>query len=181
MDRDKRQPGWGWASKALAVLLSGVMTVPAAAAWDDRSGELPGITSVKSTVILGAAVGGGLVLTAYLLKARGRNSAPRIAVAPPELNHGAVSNGERSQRQITITNNSATPVLLESIDIKGEGFRFPSQPAYPITLPTGKTVTLPVSFGPASSGKFSGNIEVRAATDGGKTKAWRVRLRGRGI
>ena len=170
-----------WWAKAVAVLLSGVVTIPASADWDDRSDELPGISSVKSAVILGAAVGGGAVLVVYLLKKRGGNSDPQLDIRPSNLNYGAVANGRSSQHQFTVTNTSSAPITVETIAISGTGFRFASQPAFPITLEPGKSAFVPVSFAPASPGKFSARVEVRAGANGGTSKIWKADVKGKSL
>jgi hypothetical protein len=177
--KDARVRGFRPPAKVLAVVVAGMMAVPASASWEDRSGELPGITSMKSAVIWGAAIGGGVVAVLYFLN---KNKADaRVEVQPPKLNHGDVANGQSSQQQVTITNRSAEPVTVESIGISGKGFSFAVPPAFPTTLESGKAVTLPVNFTPASSGRFSGRVEVRAAVNGGKSKKWTVSLRGEGL
>jgi hypothetical protein len=165
--------------KAVAFALVVCVAIPAQGKYEDNSGNLPGIGSAKPWIIVGAAAGGGLVLARLLKKRNG--SEAQLRVQPSKLSYGAGASGQSFEQKLRISNNSAEPVAVETVAISGSAFRFSSEPALPIMLAPGESTTLPVNFAPAAARKYSGNVAIRAASNGGKAKTWKVDLSGKGI
>jgi hypothetical protein len=171
---------------SLASILAFCLLIPVTAgrieaAWDDQSGNLPGISSAKSAIVWGAAIGGGVVLAAFLLKKKGDRRNPKLEVRPSKLDYGPIAKGEDSRQQFMVRNTANSRVTIQTIAVSGEAFHFSPQPAFPVTLEPGESASMPISFAPPSKGKFSGRVEVLAEANSGKFKKWTISLKGKAL
>jgi hypothetical protein len=98
---------------AAASMLTVLVPQTGRAAWDDRSGQLPGISSAKSAIILGAAIGGGLVAFGYLKK---RGEYPLDVVDKLEFVADSVSEA------VVLTNNGKETLTLSELRFDTAGF-----------------------------------------------------------
>jgi hypothetical protein len=111
----------------------------ARAAWNDRSGELPGLHSGKSIAIWSAALGGGAVGGLLLYKKlRGGN--------PSEVEFpGALSFSGGSTVSLLIRNRGKAPISISELAVHGRGFEV-GDTATPILVRAGESVEVPVTM-----------------------------------
>lgn len=75
------------------------------------------------------------------------------------VDFGDVNVGSSSARDVTLTNNSNDTIAISNVRVSGPGFGASGLPAGTI-LDAGESVSLTVTFSPASTGGVSGNLIV---------------------
>ena len=111
---------------------------PAAAAWHDQSGQLPGLVSGKSIAITAAAVGGGVVAAAILFKKFHHKDEATNLVAPASLNM------EGSEATLVLHNRGRSAISLSAADFKGRGFEFTAPLKLPVVVHPNNNTEIPV-------------------------------------
>lgn len=93
------------------------------------------------------------------LKLAALQSAGVITVAPGRLDFGSVSRGVSTSRELTITNNGATPLIISSIAVSGD---FASQYSTTTcsTLAPGADCSVTVTATPDSGGEKSATLQI---------------------
>jgi hypothetical protein len=104
-------------------------------------------------------------------------SASSVSVTPTSINFGSVNVGSSAQQHIKITNSTAFGVSITSVTVSGNYFTISGITA-PLSLNTGASATLTVSFAPKAAGTQSGKIVVQGR---GFTTALDVTLSANGI
>lgn len=104
-------------------------------------------------------------------------SASSVTVSPTSVNLGSVNVGSSSQQQIKITNSTGLSVTITSVALSGNYFAI-SGIAAPLSLSTGKSATLTVTFAPKAAGAQTGKIVVQGR---GITTALNVTLSANGV
>ena len=103
-------------------------------------------------------------------------SASSVTVSSTSINFGSVNVGSSAQQQIKITNSTAFGVTITSVTVSGNYFAISGITA-PLSLSSGVSATLTVSFAPKSAGTQTGKIVVQGR---GITTALDVTLSGSG-
>lgn len=104
-------------------------------------------------------------------------SASSVTASPTSINFGSVNVGSSAQQQIKITNSTAFGVTITSVTVSGNYFAISGITA-PLSLNSGVSHTLTVSFGPKAAGTQSGKIVVQGR---GFTTALDVTLSANGV
>jgi hypothetical protein len=104
-------------------------------------------------------------------------SASSVSVSPTSINFGSVNVGSSAQQHIIITNSTAFGVSITSVTVSGNYFTISGITA-PLSLNTGASATLTVSFAPKAAGTQSGKIVVQGR---GFTTALDVTLSANGV
>lgn len=87
-------------------------------------------------------------------------SASSVTASPTSINFGSVNVGSSAQQQIKITNSTGFGVTITSVTVSGNYFAISGITA-PLSLNSGVSHTLTVSFGPKAAGSQSGKIVVQ--------------------
>lgn len=156
----------------LVMLLAVSMSTPRAhAAWDDRSGSLPGISSTGSVIVLAGAVLGGLFLLRHF---SGKDA---LRATPSRLELSPLS----SEASVTLVNRSKKPIRVVRVDPpSGSAFSLDVAAAVlPITLHPGQALELRVRFLSRTVGRHTGELAVIASDERERTQRVRVRMDGR--
>jgi hypothetical protein len=103
-------------------------------------------------------------------------SASSLTVSSSSINFGSVNVGSSAQHQIKITNSTAFGVTITSVTLSGNYFAISGITA-PLSLSSGVSATLTVSFAPKAAGTQTGKIVVQGR---GITTALDVTLSGSG-
>src|SRR5580704_3414381 len=103
-------------------------------------------------------------------------SASSLTVSASSINFGSVNVGSSAQHQIKITNSTAFGVTITSVTLSGNYFAISGITA-PLSLSSGVSATLTVSFAPKAAGTQTGKIVVQGR---GITTALDVTLSGSG-
>ena len=103
-------------------------------------------------------------------------SASSVSVSPTSINFGSVNVGSSAQQQIKIT-NSTFGVTITSVTVSGNYFAISGITA-PLSLNTGASATLTVSFAPKAAGTQTGKIVMQGR---GFTTALDVTLSANGV
>ena len=104
-------------------------------------------------------------------------SASSVTASPTSINFGSVNVGSSAQQQIKITNSTALSVIITNVTVSGNYFAISGITA-PLSLNTGVSATLTVSFAPKAAGTQSGKIVVQGR---GFTTALDVTLSANGV
>jgi hypothetical protein len=88
----------------------------------------------------------------------GTNFDPVVA-KPSSLTFGDVSLGSNSTQTVTLTNAVSSKQTLTAFDVAGSGFSV-AGPTLPVTLSSGQSITLKVTFTPSVSGVTAGSVFV---------------------
>jgi hypothetical protein len=67
--------------------------------------------------------------------------------------------GTSAKQTVTLSNNSSTSITVNSVGITGTGFS-QSSPALPLTLASGQSSSVIVTFAPQNSGSVSGALQI---------------------
>ncbi len=87
-------------------------------------------------------------------------AASSVTASPTSVNLGSVNVGSSAQQQVKITNPTAISVIITSVTVSGNYFAI-SGIAAPLSLSTGKSATLTVTFAPKAAGAQTGKIAVQ--------------------
>ena len=82
-----------------------------------------------------------------------------LTVSPQSLAFGNVLIGTSAKQTVTLSNSATTSVTVSSIVIAGTGFS-QTGPALPLTLATGQSSSVTVTFAPQNSGSVSGALAI---------------------
>lgn len=104
-------------------------------------------------------------------------SASSVTASPTSINFGSVSEGSSARQQIKITNSTAFGVTITSVTVSGNYFAISGITA-PLSLNSGVSATLTVSFTPRAAGTQSGKVVVQGR---GLTTALDVTLSANGV
>lgn len=176
-------------------LPNGLTGVPYSAAVTASGGEAPYIFSLASGAVpAGLTLGGGGVLAGtptttgpftFSVQATAANGCtglgsfavtitppPVVVTAAPEtIDFGLVAAASTATQTVTITNVSATPIVLAPLTISGaDAARFSVGAAAATTLVPGASTTAPVTFAPVVGGARRGTLTV-STTGGASTTA----------
>ncbi|MNS94443.1 hypothetical protein D3C72_1286610 [compost metagenome] len=90
-------------------------------------------------------------------------------------NFGRVYVGDRRNAIFTLRNSSSLPIIIQDIDIDGEGFNGGDN--CPRVLLRGDRCSVRVSFRPYNNGQYRGEVDMELSGH----EDIRIRLRGRGV
>lgn len=94
-----------------------------------------------------------------------------LAVSPLSLAFGNVVIGSSGKQTVTISNSSSISVSISSITLSGAGFS-KTGPALPLTLASGQSASVTVTFAPQAAGSASGTLQISSnATNSSVTVA----------
>jgi hypothetical protein len=82
-----------------------------------------------------------------------------LTVSPLSVAFGNVLIGTSAKQTVTLSNNSSTSITVNSVGITGTGFS-QSSPALPLTLASGQSSNITVTFAPQNSGSVSGAVQI---------------------
>jgi hypothetical protein len=82
-----------------------------------------------------------------------------LTVSPLSVAFGNVLIGTSAKQTVTLSNNSSTSITVNSVGITGTGFS-QSSPALPLTLASGQSSNITVTFAPQNSGSVSGALQI---------------------
>jgi len=82
-----------------------------------------------------------------------------LTVSPLSVAFGNVLIGTSAKQTVTLSNNSSTSITVNSVGITGTGFH-QSSPALPLTLASGQSSNITVTFAPQNSGSVSGALQI---------------------
>jgi len=99
---------------------------------------------------------------AYELVAGGTPPPPTqgaLTVSPQSLSFGNVLIGTSAKQTVTLSNSSSTSITVSSIGTTGTGFS-QTGPTLPLTLASGQSSSVTVTFAPQNSGSVSGALQI---------------------
>ena len=105
------------------------------------------------------------------------SASPALKVSATTLQFGSVPIGGDAQQSLTMTSTGTAPLKISSLSAQGGAFSAQS-PALPLTLQPGQALTLPVKFGPKTSGGENGQLVI--ASNAAATPSVTVDLIGNG-
>jgi Abnormal spindle-like microcephaly-assoc'd, ASPM-SPD-2-Hydin len=105
------------------------------------------------------------------------SASPALTVSATTLQFGSVPIGGDAQQSLTMTSTGTAPLQISSLSAQGGAFSAQS-PALPLTLQPGQALTLPVKFGPKTSGGENGQLVI--ASNAAATPSVTVDLIGNG-
>ncbi len=100
-----------------------------------------------------------LVVTSVLFTLLFQHLSLGQSVNPQSLAFGSVALGNRIAKTLTITNYHQSSLIVESVKASGTGFSV-STPPMPMTLTSGASAGIVVTFAPPASGTFSGSVSL---------------------
>jgi hypothetical protein len=80
-----------------------------------------------------------------------------LTASPSAVSFGQVAKGSSSTVPVTLTNHRAWKVTLSGVQTNGSGFSM-NGPGFPLSLTSGQSVTLNVTFAPQSTGMTGGSL-----------------------
>jgi hypothetical protein len=86
-------------------------------------------------------------------------NSPAVTASPASLSFGSVVLGTTASAPVVLTNNQPWRLTLSSLQTQGGAFSV-SGPSFPLTVESGQSVTLNVTFTPQSPGMTFGNAFV---------------------
>jgi hypothetical protein len=104
-------------------------------------------------------------------------ASPALQVSATALQFGSVPIGGNAQQSLTLTSNGTAPLEISALNAQGSAFSA-QMPSLPLTLQPGQTLTLPVTFGPKSSGAETGQLVI--SSDAAQAPSVTVNLTGNG-
>lgn len=99
---------------------------------------------------------------AYELVAGGTPPPPTqgtLTVSPQSLGFGNVLIGTSAKQTVTLSNSSSSSITVSSIGISGTGFS-QSSSTMPLTLASGQSSSVTVTFAPQTAGSVSGALQI---------------------
>jgi hypothetical protein len=101
---------------------------------------------------------------AYELRAGGTPAPPpptqgTLSVSPQSVAFGNVLIGTSTRQTVTLSNSSTASITVSSVGITGTGFSQTGS-ALPLTLASGQSSTVTVTFAPQNSGSVSGALQI---------------------
>lgn len=85
---------------------------------------------------------------------------PVLAVEPDGYDYGSVGIGCLTGKILTLSNPGAASLVIDEVEVVGDGFSLPDIPDLPLTLAAGESAFLPVLFQPEAVGEASGEIRI---------------------
>jgi centrosomal CEP192-like protein/ASPM-SPD-2-Hydin domain-containing protein/HYDIN/CFA65/VesB family protein len=82
---------------------------------------------------------------------------PALTLSSTAVNFGSVQVGSHAGRSVTLTSSGTAAVVLQSLDVSGDGFAL-GQMQLPLTLAPGQQVALPLTFTPSNAGTVQGKV-----------------------
>ena len=102
---------------------------------------------------------------------------PELQVSATALQFGSVPIGGDAQQSVTLTSSGTDPLQINALTANGGAFSAQA-PSLPVTLQPGQALTVPVKFGPKTSGKATGQFVI--ASNAATTPSVTVSLTGDG-
>ena len=99
---------------------------------------------------------------AYELGAGGTLPPPTqgtLSVSPQSVAFGNVLIGTSTKQSVTLSNSTSASITVSSVGITGTGFS-QTGPALPLTLASGQSSSITVTFAPQNSGSVSGALQI---------------------
>jgi Abnormal spindle-like microcephaly-assoc'd, ASPM-SPD-2-Hydin len=96
------------------------------------------------------------------LSGTGTTPAPQqgtLTVSPQSLAFGSVLTGSSAKQTVTLSNSSGIAVTISKVAATGTGFS-QSGLVLPLTLASGQTATLTVTFAPQTAGAVTGSLQI---------------------
>jgi len=120
-----------------------------------------------------------MAATMFQVSARSEgNPDSGLRISASSLSFGNVTDGSSETQAIKLSSTGSAKVTIESVMISGAGFSF-SGSAFPVTLSHHKSVTLEVTFAPATPGAAMGALIINSAATSNFTST--VNLSGNGV
>jgi hypothetical protein len=150
----------GTVASALVLALVAVTSPsPARAAWQDKSGSLPG--TVPTGAVIGAGVGAAAIVGLLIYYKMHNKGKTRVKLdAPPVKFDGAPSPGQSTERLVPLTNMMSEPVTVKSLVVEGSSNAFAVSDArqVPFTMAPQEKVEIPLKL---SASNASGKARLR--------------------
>lgn len=162
--------GRGIRMTAAAVIVSlwlAVMPGDVQAKFVDRSDELPGMGDTDTgTIVTLGALGAAAVVGLILYKKHKGAKNLKLDIEEPRFGNLAV--GQRERKELTISNLMGITVNVREIGFEDEsaGFSVVGEPAFPLAIAPGSSLSVPVEFSPRSDKRAKTKIRVVSAVPG---------------
>jgi hypothetical protein len=98
------------------------------------------------------------------------SGSPAIQVSSTSLEFGSVPIGGNAQQTLTVTSTGTAALDINALTATGNGFSTQT-PTLPVSLQPGKSLTIPVSFGPKNAGAESGKLVIGSDAVGSSSVA----------
>lgn len=105
------------------------------------------------------------------------SASPALQVSATALQFGSVPIGGDAQQSLTLTSSGTGPLQINALNANGGAFSA-QMPSLPMTLQPGQSLTLPVKFGPKTSGAETGQLVI--SSNAAATPSVTVALTGNG-
>jgi hypothetical protein len=139
-------------SNSSSVTVPGSVTVPAGSTSVSFNATVALVTSSTSATLSAASGGSTKVFTLQL-----NAQTMLLSVSTTNLAFGDVTVGTPASQPVTLTSSGTSPVTINTATLTGTGFSMTGVNP-PVTLNPGQTVTLQVTFNPATPGAATGSI-----------------------
>lgn len=134
--------------------------LPLGLTLDAQSGNIAGVPTEPADFTFTVEVTdkhGATATATFTISIVGTQST--VAANPTSLSFTNVTVGTSTTQNVTITVSGSANVSFSQVTVSGAGFST-STPSLPLTLGPGQSVSLGVTFAPASTGNVVGNISV---------------------
>ena len=154
----------------LALFVS-LLPVPAHAAFQDKSGSLPGTVSGTTVAVVVILAGAGIGFAIYAMKKR----KGVVKLDTPHASFTDIAPGQPAKRSVAVTNIMNDPVTVKALTVedKSGALAIGDARQVPFTLAPGEKFEIPVTLAPKTD---SGKARLRMVVTSDKTKKEEVRF-----
>lgn len=160
-------------SNNAAIWVPSTVTVVAGKSTAGFSAYIYAVQTSQAVTITGTS---GTTSTKLAVTANSVSAA--LSISSVSLAFGNTVVKTAASRSLTLTSTGAGALTISAATISGSGFSF-SGPTFPMTLASGQSATLTVSFNPALSGAAAGTLSISSSAASNSTTA--VSLSGTGV
>ncbi|MGA3131274.1 MAG: choice-of-anchor D domain-containing protein [Terracidiphilus sp.] len=143
-------------SNNAAIWVPATVTVNAGATTAGFSAYIYAVTTAQTVIISGTSGG---VSTTLTVTANPVATLPALSLSSSNLTFGNTIVNTTSNQSLTLTSTGTGPLAIDATTISGSGFTI-SGITFPITLNSGQTAALTVSFNPVTTGTAAGTLTI---------------------
>ncbi len=149
-------------SVLVVAMLAAALPSPASAAFQDKSGSLPGFASKGA--LIGAGIGAGVLVGLLIYYKLHHKQVVKLTVDHAATKFDDVQQGQPVNKTVSITNSMSTRVDIKSITVEDPSgdFALTNAPSFPYPLAPGTSFAIPLTVSAKRSGG-SAHIRVIAS------------------
>jgi hypothetical protein len=151
------------ASSNAAVALPTTLTVPAGANTAGFTAAISSVGTAQTATLTATADNASKTFTMQLNAA-----VPTLSVNATNVGFGNVEVNSGATQSVVLTSTGTAPVTISAATVTGAGFTL-APVTFPLTLTSGETATLEVSFDPKFAGSANGQVTITNNSSTGNT------------